>query len=311
MRLPNLRQLHMFRILMQTQNVTEAARQLNVTQPAVSKMIASLESSLGVRLFRRVRGRLYPSGDASRLLIEVERLFVQLEALNDGMDGLRSSQAGTVAISAIPSLASSVVASCLADFARERPHIRTLLMSENSANMINQVGLHQVDLGFMYNHPGPDKSLTAELVAELEVVGVLHKDHPLAENAVLTPQLLESHPVILWEQNTPPSQLVREAFLREGLVPRDRFETNTSSVAKAMAARGIGVALIDPTIMLGDPEQGLVMRTFRPRIPLRIFCIQSIYRPASQLAHRFLEEFRLTMNGFAAQLQLDHDEISS
>ena len=307
MRLPNLRQLHTFRILMQTQNVTEAARQLNVTQPAVSKTIASLEDSLGARLFRRIRGRLYPSGDATRLLIEIERLFVQLEALNDGMEGLRSSQDGKIAISAIPALASSIVATSLARFARERPHIRTLLMSENSGNMLTQIGLHQVDLGFMYNHPGPEKSLSAELVAELEVVGVLHRNHPLASEPVLTPQILDGHAVILWEQNTPPSQLVREAFLREGLVPRDQFETNNSFAAKSMAAQGIGVALIDPTVMLGDTRTDLVIRRFRPLVPLRIFCIQSIYRPASQLSQRFLEDFVQAMSGFADTLRLDID----
>src|SRR5581483_6474224 len=212
MRLPNLRHLQTFRVLMHSQSVTEAARQLNVTQPAVSKAIAMLEADLGTKLFRRVRGRLYPSAGATRFLSEVEQLFTQLEAVAAGIEDLRADQDRQLSISTIPTLASSIVGISLGHFAREHPTIRTRLFSENHLQVINQVSLRQVDLGFTYGMPSVGQALSTELIAEFEVVCVLNKANPLARQLVLTPKALQQSPLILWEQQSPTGRLVREAF---------------------------------------------------------------------------------------------------
>lgn len=70
----SLRQLSVFRTLMQTLSVTETASRLRITQPAVSKTLAQLEDSLGLVLFHRSRGRLHPGSDAERLYVEATRL---------------------------------------------------------------------------------------------------------------------------------------------------------------------------------------------------------------------------------------------
>ncbi|TAN05839.1 MAG: LysR family transcriptional regulator [Rhizobiaceae bacterium] len=303
MRLPNLRQLYTFRVLMQTQNVTEAARQLNVTQPAVSKMIASLETELGMPLFRRIRGRIYPSSDAVVLLAEVEQLFAQIDALQDGISSLRSAEAGSIAIAAIPTLAGTLIADCLSDFARSRPGIHIFLVSESSTGMLGLVGLHKVELGFMYDPPPPNQALQADIIGELEIIALLHRDHPIAGAAEITPKLLADQRVILWDRDTPPSQLIREAFARDGVVPHDHYTTNSSSVAKRMAINGIGVALLDPSVMIGENRPELVVRAFRPRIPLRLYCIQSAYRPPSQITRQFLAGFRSRVRNYSRELQ--------
>ena len=121
MDLVNLRSLQVFYMVMRSGTVSEAARQLNVTQPAVSKMLKQLERHVGFALFKRHRGRLYPSRDAERLYGEAERLFGHLDALNIEIAGIRNSREGELAIAAIPTIASSIMARAIGRFQEEEP----------------------------------------------------------------------------------------------------------------------------------------------------------------------------------------------
>ena len=73
-----LRQLEAFRAVMHAASVTQAAEVLRISQPAVSRLIASLEQDLGFALFSRRRGRLLPTPESTFLLGEVERAISNL-----------------------------------------------------------------------------------------------------------------------------------------------------------------------------------------------------------------------------------------
>ena len=79
-----LRQYRAFHILMQTGSVTRAAELLSISQPAVSKLLQSLESDIGVALFDRSRRRLTPTMEADRLHEHVDQFF----QMANGIDGI-------------------------------------------------------------------------------------------------------------------------------------------------------------------------------------------------------------------------------
>ncbi len=79
----NLRHLEVFYAVMSAGSVSEAARRLNVSQPAVSNMLKHAESTLGVApLFERVGGRLKPTPEAQALLPEAASVFTDLRIFN-------------------------------------------------------------------------------------------------------------------------------------------------------------------------------------------------------------------------------------
>jgi len=69
----NLRQLEVFNAIMRFGSVTGAARELGVSQPAVSKILRHAEDQLGMRLFERLNGRLQPTMEAKAIQAEMER----------------------------------------------------------------------------------------------------------------------------------------------------------------------------------------------------------------------------------------------
>jgi len=76
-----IRQVEAFRALMQRHTVTRAAQTLHVSQPAVSRLLADFEASVGFTLFERQQGRLVPTAEAHVLHEEVERAFVGMDRI--------------------------------------------------------------------------------------------------------------------------------------------------------------------------------------------------------------------------------------
>ena len=287
----NLRHLRVFTVVMEKGSVTEAAQALHVTQPAVSKALGQLEAAFGLSLFGRLQGRLQPTGDARRLYAEVTSLFDQVTLFEERVSGLRRGEEGKLAVSAIPTLAISVVASTIAQFARDRPHVRIVLYSEIAGRVVDDVMHHRADLGFAHD-PLSTHTVEKRLMGESEMLCMLRRDHPVAAHEVLTPELLRDQRLIFLDRWAPPSHLVRECFAQAGVPPTVVIEANPAAAAKTMARVGDAIAIIDPWSMMVDPSPDLVMRPFRPRVPLRIMCLHSSHRPMSRVAQHFIEYVR-------------------
>ena len=105
----NPRQIEAFRAVVMTGGVGAAAALINVTQPAVSRMIRDLQRHLGLALFERRGTGLVPTSEALSLYAEVERAFVGLERIEQMATELRTRRAGFLRIAALPALALSLI----------------------------------------------------------------------------------------------------------------------------------------------------------------------------------------------------------
>jgi DNA-binding transcriptional LysR family regulator len=288
---PNLRQLEIFRSLLQTRNVSETARRLNITQPAVSKVLALIEERLGVKLFNRHRGRLQTRREAERFAVEVERLLNQATAFNFGIGHLSGDDAALLKIAAIPTLSECSVALSIGKFSRKRPTTRFELHSQPAAQVLEYVQSHRVELGFVY---GPVHGLSIEriLVGQTEIVCAMHPSHRLAEREQLSPGELAGESLIFLEPASVPSYLLREIFEAHAVTPMPRVETNAFAIGRTLARVRTGIALIDKLVLEAEPSPEIVAVPFIPTMHLRIYCVHSSVMPPSDLANDFLEEMK-------------------
>lgn len=282
---PNLRHLEIFRTLLQNLSVTETARLLNVTQPAVSKAMAQLEERVGFRLFNRMQGRLHPSADALRLLAEVERVLNQVAQLNDEIEALQDAWHGRLSLATIPSLAIGSVANSVGVFARTHPKVRVEFRSDMSSRIVQDVARHNIELGYIHGKP-QEAAVESEVVAESEVACLLRRDHRLAKAEFLTAKDLSGESLIFLDPESPPNHLIRESFAAALVHPHVTMEINASALAHEVV-RHTGVAFIDPMAIARKTSPDLVIKRYVPRIPLRIYAVFSAYRPISNIASRF------------------------
>ena len=98
----NLRQLEVFYAIMQAGSVTAAARNLNITQPAVSNVLKHAEQQLEFKLFQRIAGRLHPTPEASDLLPDVSEMFGRVGTLNRLVQDIRDGRSGRLVIATAP-----------------------------------------------------------------------------------------------------------------------------------------------------------------------------------------------------------------
>jgi DNA-binding transcriptional LysR family regulator len=104
-----LRHIEVFHAIMQVGTISGAAQVLHISQPAVTKVLQHAELQLGMPLFERVRGKLYPRPEAHRLFVETEKLHRDLQGIRRLAASLKGRAVETVRLVSTPTIAVSVL----------------------------------------------------------------------------------------------------------------------------------------------------------------------------------------------------------
>jgi DNA-binding transcriptional LysR family regulator len=279
----NLRQLEVFEAVMRTGSVSEAARALSVSQPAVTKSLRLAEQAAGFVLFRRVRGRLFPSPEAETLLPQVERMRSDLGAISLLIRQLRDGNAGSVTVAAVGSVAHPFITPAVAQFTRERPNIRVEVMILPTATVADRVAQSQADFGVVHQ-PTDNPYLDGEVICQAEGICVMPKKHPLAQRKTVAARDLLNEPLICYREDTAIGWLVRKALSAAGERRDVDIVINQSQQALDLVEAGAGIAVMDPFLLLAASRPALTGVPFRPAIPNRLRIIRARERPRSRAA---------------------------
>lgn len=287
----NQRQVEAFRAVMLTGGVTSAAQLMNVTQPAVSRLIRDLQAAVQMTLFERVGTRLLATSEALSLFHEVERSFVGLERIVQTATDLRARRAGSLRIAAYPALATAFLPIVVADFLKERPKLHIAVHGLGSRIVLDQVASSQCDIGFasdVFEFP----SVVSEAIEGLTAVAAVPAGHRLARRAVLTPQDFRGEPFISLGQFTLLRHRVDHAFAANRVERTIHVETQLTEIACALVAEGVGVAIVDPLVGEKFRSRGVAIRPFSPRIAIEFAALYPAQRKPSGVALEFIATFR-------------------
>ena len=284
-----LRQLEVFRAVMAHGTVTAAARALRMSQPAATTAIRVLESSLGLALFQRDKGRLAATPEAEALYREVDRIFHTVAVVEKFAHDLREAHSGVLTLATTPSLSCGLLADEIARFRQRHPAVRVWLQVTTTHEIIDLAHKRQIDFGVIFT-PADETGLLVEPLFTTELICAVRKDHPLAKLTRAAPRDLAKHPLILNVRNAPILALIEEAFRPIDVRNRVTIGTNHTSTACAMVMAGAGVALLEP-ISVGRLFPDIVQVPFRPRIPLTLRIVAS-QQPMSRIARRFADSLK-------------------
>lgn len=243
----NLRQLEVFQAVMQTGNMSAAARLICITPSAVSKTIGHTELQLGYKLFTRSKGVLAPTPEALVLFAESASIHRQLEQLRSIAVNLREVDQGQVRLAAIPSISHEFLPMVLAQHVARHPHVhlevRTLHQDQMAEVLLNR----SVDfaLGY-YPHPHP------QLVNRLLVSGRLHLavTREIWQRAVRVKRadpisFMSNTPLIRLVGDDPMRAVIDELGARLGVNMTSGIQVQTSRLALELVRLGLGWTVID------------------------------------------------------------------
>lgn len=289
----NQRQVNAFRMVMRHGSITAAANALNVSQPAVSRLIADLEASLGFPLLLRLGGKAQPTQEAHELFQEVERLFYGLDRLALVAKEIRDLRRTAFRVASMPMVSFEIVPRAMKRFVDRYQGVRVTHDVHTSPRILDLLASHQIDLGIGQTYP--DRQDLAVLAAfRTDCVCAMSPDNPLAGHAVLTPKDLKDAPIVALTHRTLTSSYMSQRFAEAGVVPNIVAETQPSYSACGLAALGIGIAIVDPI----TPEifgTALASVPFEPKIPFEFQILKPSDAPLSRPAERFFQELLETI----------------
>ncbi|HFD79910.1 MAG TPA: LysR family transcriptional regulator [Gammaproteobacteria bacterium] len=227
---------------------SQAAEQLFLTQPAVSKRVAALESELGTRLFDRI-GRSVTLTEAGRallprarhILLELEDSIRAISSLSDEVHGtLRFATSHHIGLHRLPPV--------LKRFTREYPQVRLDIRFMDSEAACVAVEHGELELAIVTLPPAPPEKLDTRLVWPDPLAIVVAREHPLAGRRRVTLRELARHPAILPARNTYTRQIAEQAFERTGLKLDISLSTNYLETIRMLVSVGIGWSLLPLTL---------------------------------------------------------------
>lgn len=287
-----LRALRIFSAIVRLGSVTAAARQHGVSQPAASRLLAQLESDVGFELFHRDRGRLFLTADGLLLHQEVERALDNVERVQSLARDISSFRVGHLRLVAPPSFLEAILPELITRFLEQYPHVHLSIDSHGVEVAKAMIASRAVDAGFV-KLPHNRADLHAVTVLESETACVLRHDHPLAANTTIDAGDLRGVPLILLGQGQRFRGQVEGALADAGVVPRVKVETHTIASACALAARGVGVAIVNETLATAYVRDGTVLRRFTPGIRHEYAFATSAGAEQNRLAEAFLAVLRM------------------
>lgn len=277
----NLRQLTYFQRVIEAGNMTAAAEQLHLAQPALGAQIRQLEKELNVALILRHSRGVSPT-EAGRLLYErAKKVLREVEDIRAEVQSLGAGKKDSIVLGLSPSIMLLIGAEVLLEAKREMPGVFLSLSEERSNVLADALERDQLDVILAYNI-GPRGGFERQAILEEDFVFVTSPDNAPVAPTVSLAEALEAELVIGGERGLIRSIVEAEAQ-RLSLKLRVSFEVHSINSMKSLIARGVGASVMPYSLAAEDMRAGkLVGRKIdRPALTRTLYAVM----PAGRHGH--------------------------
>lgn len=287
---PSIRQLRAFVAVYHSGQVSAAARQLALTQPAVTVLLRELEERLRIKLFDRSTRVLRRTDAASEAIGYAERALAELEALGASMANLAGANRGRVRIAATSTVAQTLLPSLMRSFLDAHPEVQLELEDVAPAEFIETLLRDRVDLGIGTLEGSRVSGLREHVFLQDCIAAVGLASPAFAADTAITWKQLAALPLISVKPGYGFRRLVDEAAESAGVKLRFVYEVSLLITAVSLAASGLGVAVIPSSIAGYGGHTGLVARKLtRPTVDRYTAVVHRSDRSLSPTARAFAD----------------------
>lgn len=250
--------LKAFQAVAEQASFSAAANSLHLTQPAISKRIASLEAQLECRLFDRI-GRQITLTEAGRALLpRARQILLAVSDTQRAMSNLTGKVSGELNVATSHHIGLHRLPDVLREFTKSYPEVKLAFEFMDSEVAYEAVRHGDMELAVITLGPeaeqSQDKDVEAFSIWPDPLEFVIAKDHPLANSKKLTLEELSHFPAILPNLNTYTTQLIKQLFDKELLNLDLTMATNYLETIKMLVSIGLGWSVLPRTIIDGDVQ---------------------------------------------------------
>ena len=261
----NLSSYRIFYTVANSGNISKAAKELYISQPAISKSIQKLEESVGCKLFSRSSRGVLLTEEGRLLYQHVSEAF---ETLTLGEEKLRRSielGVGHLNIGVSTTLCKYLLLPYLKEFIREKPHISISISCQSTNETLRLLEDNKIDIGLV-GKPGNLKNMHFDFLSEIEDSFVATKDYlrNLRTRGITTDQILQNSTLMLLDKNNMTRQYIDDYFLNNDIHVKDVIDISEMDLLIEFARIGMGVGCVIKNFVKKDLEEGSLVE-----IPLK------------------------------------------
>jgi Transcriptional regulator len=262
-----LRQIETIRAVMISGTILGAARQLNVSQPVVSRTMKHIEDLLGLALFARKAGRFVPAEAARDVFLQIQEISQKLADLDGVIDRLKTGSGISLRAGAALSVAAGPLPAALSQLKRQYPLLIVEVDNVNFDDTRDYLLLARGELVFT-SGKFQDPLIEFQLLSQRPLVCLMAEGHPLSEETRISIKQISAWPLVGLDPR-----------LREIDCNVDNFSVVVSTTIPAtifaLVREGIGIAIINPYSVGGMSLDGLAII---PIVEPTLFPLYAAYR---------------------------------
>ena len=282
-----IQNLQAFLLVAEHSSFSQAAEKLHLTQPAVSKRVALLESQLGKALFDRIGRRVTLTEAGSALLPHARAIGQNLRQAEQSIRDLSGEIAGKLLLGTSHHIGLHRLPPILRRFSDAYPQVKLDIEFMDSEQAYEQIRQGAVELVVVTLAPETDAGMLATPVWADPLDFMVAESHVLADCKSVSLEVLSEQPVILPGLNTYTGQIAKKMFDEAGLDLNVAMSTNYLETIRMMASIGLGWTIL-PRSMLAPPLRCISIPALTPQRELGYIYHRG--RSLSNAARAFIQE---------------------
>ncbi len=253
-----LRQLKHFLAVIDTGSFSAAAKQLGLSQQALSKSIAALEDITGVRLFDRDTRNLNLTTFGDMLASHARNIDAEAQQFHRHVDDVLGVKSGRLMIGAGPTAAGHIVADAVAHLAKARPKLRISVIDGNTDTLTPMLLRGALDvIVCVQDEPNDNPLVISENLYSEPMRLIAGANHPLAKQRKVKPADTLDHPWMLGWRSASMAKAVNALFASHKLkAPIAALETTSVTFARAILAEGQHLAVLPQQLFAPELKSG-------------------------------------------------------
>jgi DNA-binding transcriptional LysR family regulator len=299
MRSLNLDQLRALETVIELASFTGAARQLSLSQSAVSVQIRELEDRLGVRLVERLGKKAYATAAGREVIEHARRISAETDALETAMRRQRDGWIGRVHIGSTLTGLMYLLPPVLKKLHTAHPGIDLLMTNSPTSRMVEAVSCNEMDIGLV-TLPVEDKRLAITPLRVEPMVAIL----PAAARNVpkeITPDYVAAQFLVL-ETGAVSELVLRWLSADRARVPQASTRVSEVEAVKVVVGATLGVAIV-PAMAVANPSDDIIIRPLNPPLTRTLALIHHRNKPEDDTAFRIVRDAIMELANIPARKQ--------
>lgn len=265
----NLKDMEFFRIVAEEENLRRAATRLNISQPALSRRIRSLEESLGFELFHRNAQRIRLS-HAGRTFLRFSRDFLTRYEMGaaQARDVAHGSTGQLVIGMSDFAIRNPSVSAALRMLRKQVPDVRLSVRMVSRTPFVEQLKSGSIDLAFLTDLVSTEPDTPNSLIEQIDLHAAIPKNHRCANLAKIKAIDLDGEDILWFEPGLAPriTHHVEGRFAELGSHPEFQYLTVSENTRMHLTATGLGISLLSANFVNYLPNRVVI----RPIVDLGV-----------------------------------------